>query len=71
MDIMMMIGIGLTILGIVGLLGCAAAAYFAKRKGIKGFELSSRLQPLVPINLALLGVSIVGLMLVTVSILFH
>lgn len=67
----MMIATGavVTLAGVAGLVWCIVLVLRARRAGLAEAEMRARLQQLVALNLAALGVSALGLMLVVVGIL--
>jgi hypothetical protein len=69
MDWLIWIGTGLSLTGVAGLLWCVNLALQARRKGLPEAEMRARLQQVVTYNLAALGVSAIGLMLVVTGIL--
>ncbi len=64
---MVLAGILVTFLGILGILGCAVAAFRARQSVPDGQVLADRLRCLIPWNLAALFVSTIGLALVIVG----
>ena len=64
---MLLAGIVVTLLGILGLLGCAVAAFRARRSMQEGQVLANRLRRLIPWNLAALCVSTIGLAMVIIG----
>ncbi|MFC3087598.1 hypothetical protein [Tabrizicola soli] len=60
----------LTLLGVAGLAWCVRRALMARRAGLPDAAMRAELQRIVAINLAALGLSILGLMLVVVGIFF-
>lgn len=68
MDILVPIGVALSILGLLGLLGCIVAALRARRAGLDDTALRTRLQGLVAWNLGALMLSMLGLMLVILGL---
>ena len=69
MEILIWIGTALTLAGVVGLIYCIVLATKARRAGLPEDALRARLQRVVTLNLAALGVSAIGLMLVVTGIL--
>lgn len=63
------IGAALTLLGVAGLVWCIQIAVRAKREGLDDAALKARLQKVVALNMAALGVSALGLMCVVLGIL--
>ncbi len=69
MELLLWIGILLTLAG-VGVLGwCILAAWKVRGAGLPKAEVTARLQRVVAINLAALGLSALGLMAVIVALL--
>jgi hypothetical protein len=69
MEWVIWIGTGLSLAGVAGLIWCINLTLQARRKGLGDAEMRARLQQVVTYNLAALGVSAIGLMLVVVGIL--
>ena len=61
-------GAALSLAGIAGLIWCIIAALAARRAGLDEAAMRLRLQRIVVMNMAALGVSALGLMLVVVGI---
>ena len=68
MDLLIWIGSILSILGLVGLLWCIKTVIKAKRLADSDEELRTSLQKVVPLNMAALFLSAIGLMLVILGI---
>ncbi len=68
MEILIWIGAGFTGLGVIGLIWCIVQALGLRRSGKTDAEMRLALQRLVPLNLACLGVSAMGLISVTAGI---
>jgi hypothetical protein len=68
MDILIWIGTACTLSGVAGLVYCIVLATRARRAGLDDDALRARLQRVVTLNLAALGVSALGLMLVVAGI---
>jgi len=68
MEAIVWIGAALTVVGLAMLMWCIVAVMRAKRAGLDDAELKARLQKVVALNLAALGVSGLGLMIVIVGI---
>ncbi len=62
-------GAALALLGVVGLAFCIVAAMRARAADLAPEAMKARLQQLVAMNLAALGVSMIGLMMVVIGIL--
>ncbi len=61
-------GAAVTVLGVLGLLGCGVAAARANRAGLPEAEMRARLGRLVAWNYGALGVALIGLMVVVVGL---
>lgn len=70
MDWLIWIGAAVSLGGIAGLLRCIQLALRARSSGLEDAAMRARLQQIVTFNLAALGVSALGLMLVIAGILF-
>ncbi len=68
MELLIWIGSILSILGLVGLLWCIKTVLKAKKLAASDEELRSSLQKVVPLNMAALFLSAIGLMLVVLGI---
>lgn len=68
MEALVWIGAALTLIGLAMLLWCIVAVVRAKRADLDEATLKARLQKVVAMNLAALGVSGIGLMIVIVGI---
>lgn len=68
MDWLIWIGTCLSLLGVGGLFWCIALAMKARRAGLDDAAMRGRLQQVVIYNMAALGVSALGLMLVVAGI---
>lgn len=69
MDWLIWIGTGLSLAGVGGLVWCIILTLQARRAGLPDDALRARLQQVVTYNLAALGVSALGLMVVVTGIL--
>jgi hypothetical protein len=69
MDWLIWIGAAVSLGGIAGLLRCIQLAMRARTSGLDSTAMRARLQQIVTFNLAALGVSALGLMLVVMGIL--
>lgn len=69
MDWLIWIGTGLSLAGVGGLVWCIILTLQARRQGLPDDALRAHLQQVVTYNLAALGVSALGLMLVVTGIL--
>ncbi|MCY3874955.1 MAG: hypothetical protein OXF88_11775 [Rhodobacteraceae bacterium] len=67
LESVLLAGIVITLLGILGLLGCAVAAFRARQSTLEGRVLANRLRRLIPWNLAALCVSTIGLAMVVIG----
>jgi hypothetical protein len=68
MEILIWIGSILSILGLIGLLWCIKTVVKAKKLADSDEELRTSLQKVVPLNMAALFLSAIGLMLVILGI---
>ncbi len=68
MEVLIWIGAGLTVVGLVGLIWCIVIAARARREGLDDEAMRARLQKVVALNLAALGVSAIGLMTVVLGV---
>ncbi len=68
MEVLIWIGAGLTVVGLVGLVWCIVIAARARREGLDDEAMRARLQKVVALNLAALGVSALGLMTVVLGV---
>jgi hypothetical protein len=68
MEYLVWIGTAVALAGVGGLLWCVGQGLAARKSGAPGEDLRARLQKLVALNLAALGVSSLGLMLVVAGI---
>jgi hypothetical protein len=71
MDWLVWIGAAMSLGGIAGLLRCIQLALRARRSGLDNTAMRARLQQIVTFNLAALGVSALGLMLVVMGIILN
>lgn len=68
MDWLIGIGAVLSLGGLAGVVGCIVAALKARRAGLDDDTMRARLQRIVVWNMAALGLSMLGLMMVVVGI---
>ncbi|QMU58137.1 MAG: hypothetical protein GKR98_07965 [Boseongicola sp.] len=68
MEILIWVGTALALLGVAGLVYCVLIALKAKKEGLEGAALQTRLQKVVALNMAALGISAIGLMCVVLGI---
>ena len=68
MEVLIWIGAGLTVIGLVGLIWCIVIAARARCEGLDDDAMRARLQKVVALNLAALGVSAIGLMTVVLGV---
>jgi uncharacterized alpha/beta hydrolase family protein len=68
MEILIWIGSILSILGLVGLFWCIKTVLTAKKNATSDQQLRDSLQKIVPLNMAALFLSAIGLMLVILGI---
>ncbi len=69
-DILIWVGASMTVAGLVLLLWCVLRVVRAKRAGLPDEELRAAVQRVIPLNLAALSLSMLGLMLVIVGVFF-
>lgn len=69
MDWLIWIGAAIALAGVAGLVWCIVLALRARRAGLPDDALRARLQQVVVLNMAALGVSALGLMCVVAGIL--
>lgn len=63
------VGAIISLIGVAGLIYCIVAATRARRAGLDGEAMKSRLQSIVAMNMGALAVSSIGLMMVVIGIL--
>lgn len=68
MDVLIPIGAGVALLGLLGLLYCMWLAFSAKKQGLDEAAMKARLQTVVALNMAAMGISAIGLMMVVIGI---
>ena len=68
MEYLVIIGALIALLGLIGLIICIIRASAAKREGLTGEEMAARLRPLIPLNLASLFCSVIGLLCVMIGV---
>lgn len=69
MEILIWIGAAISVAGLVGLVWCIVQVARAKREKLSDEDMRARIQKVVPINMAALFLSVIGLMLVVIGIL--
>lgn len=69
MELVIWIGTGLAVLGLAGLIWCIVLAMKARNSGLPEDAVRQALQKVVVLNMAALGISAMGLMLVVAGIL--
>jgi len=69
MDWLIWIGAAISLGGVAGLIRCIQLALRARNAGLEDAAMRARLKQIVTLNLAALGVSALGLMLVVAGIL--
>ncbi|MCE6952681.1 hypothetical protein LAZ29_17250 [Cereibacter sphaeroides] len=70
MEWLIWIGAAISLAGVGGLVWCIWLALAARRSNLPDAEMRQRLQHVVVLNLAALGISAIGLMCVVAGILF-
>ena len=68
MDTLIWIGAAISVAGLIGLGYCILRVLKAKRSGLEDEELRAAVAKVVPLNLAALMLSVIGLMMVIVGI---
>jgi hypothetical protein len=68
MEILIWIGAGVSLLGVGGLVWCIMLAMRARKSGMEDEAMRTELQRVVVLNMAALGVSALGLMMVVAGI---
>ncbi len=71
MDWLIWIGAAVSLGGVAALLRCIQLALRARKSGLDNTAMRARLQQIVTFNLAALGVSALGLMLVVMGIILN
>lgn len=69
MDILIIAGAILSLIGLVGLIYCIVTALRARKQGLSDEEMRDRLRSLVAWNMGALFTSILGLMMIVAGIL--
>ncbi|MEH6774478.1 MAG: hypothetical protein V7668_11175 [Cereibacter changlensis] len=69
MDWLIWIGAAISLAGVAGLVWCIVLAMQARKAGLEEEAMRARLQRVVTLNMAALGISALGLMCVVVGIL--
>jgi len=69
MEILIWIGAAISVAGLVGLVWCIVQVARAKRENLSDDAMRARVQKVVPINMAALFLSVIGLMLVVIGVL--
>lgn len=69
MDWLIWIGAAISLAGVAGLVWCIVQAMQARKAGLEEEAMRARLQRVVTLNMAALGISALGLMCVVVGIL--
>ncbi|WP_444665721.1 hypothetical protein [Cereibacter changlensis] len=69
MDWLIWIGAAISLAGVAGLVWCIMLAMQARKAGLEEEAMRARLQRVVTLNMAALGISALGLMCVVVGIL--
>ena len=68
MNLLIMIGAGLSLVGVGGLILCISLALKARKMGLSEVDMRQKLQKIVALNLGALAISAVGLMMVVFSV---
>lgn len=69
MEILIWIGAAISVAGLIGLVWCIIQVARAKRENLSDEDMRARVQKVVPVNMAALFLSVIGLMLVVLGIL--
>ncbi|WP_102224299.1 hypothetical protein [Acidimangrovimonas sediminis] len=69
MEWVIVAGAVMSALGLAGVIGCIVATLKARRAGLDDAAMRARLQKIVVWNMAALGLSMLGLMIVVVGVL--
>jgi len=67
-ELLVIIGAIISIIGLIGILVCILKASKAKREGGTQEEMQAKLEPLIPLNLGSLFLSIIGLICVVLGV---
>jgi hypothetical protein len=67
-EIMIWIGTALTLLGLAGLVWCIVRVLRVRRAGLAEDELRAAISSVLPMNMAALFLSVIGLMLVVIGV---
>ncbi len=68
MEVLIWAGAAVSVTGLLGLLWCIVKVVRARRAGLSDADLRSVLQSVLPVNMAALLFSVLGLMMVVVGI---
>jgi hypothetical protein len=68
MDWLVWIGAALSLAGLLGLMWCIAAVWKARRAGLPDEALRAAVRRVVPLNMAALMLSVLGLMMVILGL---
>lgn len=68
MEYLVIAGTIISLIGLVGLIVCIVKATKAKREGGTQEEMQAKLEPLIPLNLGSLFLSIIGLICVVIGV---
>jgi len=69
MEFLVWLGAGVTLAGLAGLIWCILRIWKARSAGLDDTRMREELQKIVPLNTGALFLSVIGLMLVVLSIL--
>ncbi len=70
MEFLIWVGAAISLAGLAGIIWCIVAVWNAKRTHQNEDELRNNVRKLIPINAAALFLSVIGLMLVVIGVLF-
>lgn len=69
-DLLVLVGAVMTLIGFAALIWCIWTVWRARRAALPDDDMRALLQRMVPVNFGALGLSVLGLMLVVVGIVF-
>lgn len=69
-DYLIILGAAITIIGLIGISYCGFKAFKARQLKLEGQDLVVYLQALIPVNLTALLLSVIGLVMVTIGVIF-
>ena len=69
MEMLIWLGAAVTVIGMIGIIYSVVLVTRARRSGLEDQELRARLNKVLPVNLAALFLSVIGLMMVVIGVL--